>query len=146
MPDKNLPPDMAETMQQMLQLIERQDKKIAELESRLQSDEKGEIPAAKFFDLYGEFVRTVNDRGLTISRKYRTENSKNYIDAPYQNYREFVSERLDKEDHGRFKEFLRDFQLVESGTFDGSGLYANTKETGRTRVVRIRSDVCKWIS
>lgn len=146
MPENNLPPDKTEKMKQMYELIKWQDEKITELESRLISGNQDKNPAEKFFDIYREFIQTVNEQGVAISRKYSTENSRKYIDAPYQNFREFVSEHLDKEEHRRFKEFLKDFQLVESGTFDGSGLYANTKEAGRTRVVRIRSDVCKWIS
>lgn len=143
--DKKLPQDVAEKMQQMLDLIHKQDEQIAELESRLESGGQDETDAAKFFRIYEDFIRAINGQGLIVSRKNRTEISKNYIDAPYAIYRDFIAEHLDKPQHRTFKEFLLDFQLVEAGTFEGSGLYANTKD-GRTRIVRIRSDICKWIS
>lgn len=144
--DKNANPATQDKLRQLLLLVNSQDTKIAELQTHLKSSKSGLSSTYKYFVLYQNLVRTIREQGLVISRKYRTENSVIYIDAPYAIYRDFVSVHLDSSQHRTFKEFLLDFRLAETSTFSGSGLYIQTAETGKTRIVRIRADLVKWLT
>lgn len=146
MSDEITAPDLEEQLRQIYKLVQYQDKKIAELQTRLKSDNRDENSTVKFFDIYLGFIRMIKEQSLTISRKYRTENSVNYVDAPYPVYRDFISEHLEQGELRTFKEFLQDFRLVEPGVFGGSGLYVQTVGNGKIRAVRIRADLVRWIT
>lgn len=146
----NVNTDLEKSCMLLMEIIKEKDVEIAELKNRSvaagAAENVVENEAVKFFALFQRFVSESMVQKWCVERKYTTELSQNYVDVDFKKYRQFVDGNLDRHDHGKFRAFLLDLQLIEPATFEKErGLIAGSAKD-RKRVLRIRAEVYKRLA